>query len=270
MTYVAQGWAVPSFRGAPMWGGAERSPGIELAGLRLATDLADVEAGAAARIVASDLVGWDDDVPDETTSDGHPSGDGTVSGPLERGARRLVIPGYVFGDSIAAAHRAKAQLRRARSGRLVVEDRALGLTLEASVRRVGLVWDRVTDHAHEFTLSLKADDPLRYSTATLPMANGALTLPNRGDEAASPLLELSGPHGAITVVHPGGTWRLTAVAAGVTRVHDVRNGDVWQGGVRVFGTESGAAPSVAAGGSAWTVSGLGSGSARVRRFEAFS
>ncbi|WAC65187.1 hypothetical protein OVA14_07240 [Agrococcus sp. SL85] len=226
---------------------------------------------AAAVVVANAMTGWDDAPQDDSETFEHPSGDGLESGLDRYGARTITVAGFIDADNVAALQAAKRRLKRERRGVLVVDDRASLLALEADVRRLTLTWQRVTETHERFTLVLLADDPLRYTNATQRLIVGANTLANDGDERAWPLLTFTGPTGAVTITHPGGAWTLTATAAGSTRVVDLRNGDIWQDGVRIFGADSGPAPSIAAETTAtWQVANLGSGRLGARRIGAYS
>lgn len=217
----------------------------------------------------AELEGWDDSAPDRTETFDHWSGDGAESGLERDGARVIRVRGSISAPDMGSMTAGKDALKRA-VGVFVVDDRLLGLAREATVRRPRVLWEQVTPLFERFSLTIVADDPLRYSTATASLANGSNVLVNRGDRDAWPVLEFVGPHNAVSIVHAGGTYQLTALTSGTERTVDLRNGNVWEGGVRVFGAESGPAPLVPAGGADLTVSGLGSGTARVRRFEAWS
>lgn len=220
-------------------------------------------------IAVASIEGWYDAARDATPTSPHPSGDGQVLGAPRFGARVIQIGGHVSG-SRAEVQRAKDSLARQRQGVLVIAERSYGVSREAQARRTGLSFERVAPTFERFTLTLLAPDPLRHSTATVPLSNGPVPLANRGDAAAWPTIELTGPHGALSLTHPGGTFYFPALSAGQSRVIDCRDGVVWAGQVRVHGVGSGAWPRVPEGGASWTVTGIGSGGARVRRFEAWT
>lgn len=246
---------------------------VTLGGLTLSTCAPDPAGSWVIHLVS--LEGWDDGIQEEASVVAHPSGDGQVAGLPRLGARRITVRVEVqgvdeFGPRSAAA--GVEELARLRSVTLAVSDAARGLSREADVRvlQVQSPMDGDSMLIRTVTLSLVADDPLRYVTGSQALANGANSLINRGGETAWPLLDLTGPHGALTITHPGGSWSLAALAAGVARTVDCRNGAVFNAaGVRVSGT-SGPWPRVRPGGAAWTISGLGAGMAYVRRWEAWS
>lgn len=258
---VSSGWAAPE---------VERVTRVTLAGIDLLASGQYAPRRQSSTIVLASLTGWYDAPRDLTDETQHWTGDGVVAGLPRLGARTVRLRGYVRAQDEAGALAAVDRLGRARRGVLVVEERSRGLIREADVRQVGRSFDRVTSTFWRYDLTLQADDPLRYGSGTIALSNGAKTLVNRGDATAYPVLDLVGPHSAITVAHAGGSWSFAALASAQSRTVDLRNGDVWNGDVRVFGAESGPAPVVPAGGASWTVSGLGTGTARARRTEAWS
>lgn len=258
---VSSGWAPPA---------VERVTRVTLAGVDLLASWRYVPARQASAVVLGSLDGWYDAPRDLTGEVQHWTGDGVVAELSRLGARMIRVRGYVRAQDEAGALAAVDRLGRARRGVLVVEERSRGLVREADVRQVGRSFDRVTSTFWRYDLTLQADDPLRYGSGAIALSNGAKTLVNRGDVTAYPVLDLVGPHSAITVAHLGGSWSFAALVSGQSRTVDLRNGDVWNGDVRVFGAESGPAPVVPAGGASWTVSGLGAGTARVRRTEAWT
>lgn len=153
----------------------------------------------------------------------------------------------------------------------IVADDGEALVRTADVRMVDMDESILTDRLALLTISLVADDPLRYSAESRPLTNGTILLPNRGDATAFGRLTLTAPHGAISIVHPGGTWTFPALASG-SRLVDFRELRVWNAatGARVFGEGAGPVPRVLPGGSSWTVSGLGAGTAVLSRAEAWS
>ena len=275
MNAIAPGWGtLPAIRATRTgWTSrlAELAPLVQLGTLTLVTRGATPGTGSASIIGAVDMDGWDDDAADATETVPHWSGDGVVASSEHRyGARTITIRGFISGHSVADVARAKNRVKREARGLLSVNEHFIGLTREADTRRVGLIFKRVTPLFTTFTLTLLAEDPLRYAGGSRVLAAGANTIPNGGDEDASPVLTATGPLAATTITHDGGAFTLSAVASGVTRIHDLRNGDVWQGGVRVHGTESGPPPVVRAGGASWTVAGLGAGTLGAARTEAWS
>lgn len=270
----------------PGWPGANVAPPAALGwGLQLADvvtritldDLAFATSQRAVRqqasrgpvIAAADLGGWYQRARDLTPSSASPRGDGVRSGLEQLAARTITIPGWIRGAS--AADVLEAIDRVSAGGRLfAVDERERRLKREADVRTVDFAPTRVTPTFHRFVLTLQADDALRFSSATQDLANGANTLVNTGDREAFPVLEIPGPHSAITITHGTTVWSFAANSGSTTRVVDLREGEVWQGNVRVFGLESGGVPSVPAGsGATWTIAGLGAGGARARRIGAW-
>lgn len=219
------------------------------------------------------LSGWWDAAPDKTETIDHWSGDGVVSLLRRTGARLIEVKGHIKAEQKPAPmmlHAMEALKRHSRSGVLTVDEHLAGRKLEADVSRVDLVYGTFAPWQTPFTLILRADDPLQYSPGSMTLRNGRVDIPNRGDAVFSPVLDLVGPHGAISIVHPGGTYTFKALAANQRRTLDFRNGDVWKDNVRTFGEEGGRRPAILAGGSPWTVAGLGAGTATLRRYEAWT
>ena len=258
---------VPGFRGWQM-AAQYRDLDVSIGGVTFSTTGQEWAITQDSLIVMQSLTGWWDSVRVSTSTFDHSSGDGVVAGMQELEARTVTVSGFVAARTPAALMEARDTVSRA-SGVMTIDERARMLSREATVRKVGLTWQRRTALLEFFTLTLQADDPLLYGSGVRDLSNGANVLVNRGDRTAWPVLEVSGT-GALTIAHAGGSYSLTATPSNQTRVVDLRNGDVWNGNVRMFGVESGPAPRVAPGGGSWTVSGIGSGSARVRRFEAWS
>lgn len=217
------------------------------------------------------LTGWDAGTQDTTGASDHWSGVGQVASGAALGSRQIIIEGFVQGslDHPGSVQEGIDVLSRQRRTSLVVAENARGLARTADVRLTQIQSSRISAALSRVTLNLTADDPLRYSAESRLLVNGANLLPNRGDATAFGRLTLTGPHGAISIVHPGGTWTFPALASG-SRLVDFREGRVWNGNVRVFGECSGPAPRVLPGGSSWTVAGLGAGSAVLSRAEAWS
>lgn len=243
---------------------------VTLGALAMSSDNAGAARDVEAVTVVSEIAGWYDSPADATEVRQHWTGQGNVlAGPALLAPRLVKMRGWVSGDSAAGVLRAVEALGRFRAGTLVVDERRRGLAREADMRRLNLAWDRKSPIFQTFELSMIADDPLRYGSGFVALSNGANAIPNRGAELSFPVLELTGPHNAITITHPGGAWTFPALSSG-SRVIDMRTGDVWSGTARTFPAVSGPWARVPAGGGTWTVAGLGSGSARVRRFEAWS
>lgn len=272
MSRLLTGWPAAG-TSVPDWLNAvdDRTIGVVYGALRFRTDRSLSDDGYV--LTLARLSGWWEPAPDATDTTMHGSGDGTVPGMLRYGARTIELRGLIRGRDQGQVLEAKGRIARARRGEIVVNERGLGFSRTASVRRIDVTY---TDHSptiSSYTLTLLADDPLRYSTLTYNLQAGAQQIMNRGDETAWPILDVAGPHEPIDIIHPTGTWTLLTTPPGVTRTVDLRDGDVWQGGVRLFQADMGPAPIVRAGGSQWIVSGLwGPGQLRavVRRFEAWS
>ncbi len=217
--------------------------------------------------------GWKSRAQDGTDASEHWSGQGQSAGAPKVEARQVSLECAVIGSSDRGGGSPEAGLdalsRLSRTTLTVAED-ARGLVRCADVRLVQPQDSRISPTVAFVTLSLTADDPLRYSAESRSLANGTMLLPNRGDAAAFGRLFLMGPHSAITIAHPGGTWTFPALGSGESRLVDWRELRVWQGVYRTFGEGSGPAPRVLPGGSQWTVSGLGSGIAVLSRAEAWS
>jgi hypothetical protein len=266
------GWVQSAPASVPGWGPS-------LLGLDVVATLDDLRFSMAGREWAFDdaviglhtIEGWWDSAPDATETFAHPTGDGTIDGYLRRGARTVTLRGDVRGKTPRATLEAFARLKRIpRLSRFVVDERVHGLAREVSARVVAVIPERRHALHSAFSITLHVADPLLYSTAVVDLSNGPNALASRGDEAARPVLELVGPHNAVTVQHSAGTLTIGATASGVTRTVDLRTRTVWQGGARVQGALSGPTPVVPPGGASWTLAGKGAGALRARRFEAFS
>lgn len=249
---------------------------VSLADLRFLTER---EAGMLDLpwiLILKNLAGWDERADDNTTTTAHWSGAGQTASAPGTKARQLTLQAVIRGtsDRGPGSPRAAADaVARVAKATLTVAEHARAITRQADVRVAQMVTSRTNPWSYLLTLSLVADDPLRYSAESRPLANGANLLPNRGDAAAFPRLALVGPHGGLSIVHPGGTWTLPALGSGVTRQVDFRERHAFDAaGARVFGAGagSGPVPRVLPGGSTWTITGLGAGSAILSRAEAWS
>lgn len=226
-------------------------------------------ADAAAVIVAS-LSGWWDGAASGTAATPHGTGDGSIPGLRRLAPRTIELRGLIEARTAMQMLAAKAAFTRSREGRFIVDEPSLATRREADVRRLDLELTDRSPLVCQYRMTLLADDPLRYSSEVTTLRNGSIFLPNRGDKVAVPVIEVQGPHPLIGIIAPRGTWTLAPTPAGVNRVVDLRNGDIWQGGKRVFRLEQGQAPVVNPGGVGWGISGLGAGAAIVRRYEAWS
>lgn len=271
---VSPGWgAPPSWSSlAPGWGWPDPIVQQELVGVRLGgIDFATSDAAPGDVLYTlSRIRGWWESADDATEVTQHWSGDGDVAFEHRLAARTIEMRGLILARSLRDSLAGRASLAGVRSSVLGVAERSLGFSREASVRRLRVDFETLAPLVIGYTLTLQADDPLRYGSGAIALSNGANTLVNRGDATAYPVLDLVGPHSAITVAHAGGSWSFAALASGQSRTVDLRNGDVWNGDVRAFGAESGPAPVVPASGASWTISGLGTGTARARRTEAWT
>lgn len=272
---TSPGWmpAAPFVTNSPGWADTSKDPiDVRLGGIRLRT-LRTVRQEHGWRMSLHSISGWWDSVEEMSSYSEHPSGDGFVAG-FSRLDRRVVsLTGLIEGTrdfGPGSVQAALDQLRGLRRATLVVDETERGLVREMDCR-VSVSHSRSAPWLASYVVSAVADDPLLYNAGTRPLTSGVLA--NRGDVTAWPIVELVGPHSALTITHPGGGWTLPALGSGVQRTVDCRNGRVFDAaGVRVFGVGAGSGPwpRVPAGGGEWTVSGLGSGAARLRRWEAWS
>lgn len=275
---IAPGWGLtPPFpTRAPGWAGAPKSLEPDsvctvatLDGLTLSMRRDALPPEGYAYWLQEVGNGWSGPPPDRTVTMEHPSGDGDIALLPGYGARSFELSGLISAVEHPAPMLKTAirRLEQVRRGTVVIDEGALGLRLQADVRVLGVPNKVLTAQLATFSLLLVADDPVRFGTSTMALKNGRVDVPNPGNATLSPVLDLVGPHGALTIVHPGGTYTFPALPANQRRTLDWRQGDVWNGNARVFGVEGGRRPAVLAGGSTWTVSGLGSGTATMRRYE---
>lgn len=217
------------------------------------------------------LTGWRNRAPDDTNDTEHWSGVGRVAGAKSTGGRPLILEGFIQGKATipGSTEEGLDALARLSSTTLTVAENARAMARVADVRVIQHQETRISDSLAKVTLTLTADDPLRYSAESRLLVNGWQLLPNRGDVAAFGRLLLTGPHDAITINHPSGAWTFPALASG-SRLVDFRERQVWNGNVRVFGEGAGTVPRVPAGGGSWTIAGLGAGTAILTRAEAWS
>lgn len=273
---TSPGWtpATPFITNSPGWNDTTKDPiDVRLGGIRLRTDYS-VRQDHGWEASLDTISGWWDSVDDMTTVLDHPSGDGFVAGTTRLDRRLITLTGVIestkdFGPGSVQA--AADTLRRMKRATLVVDETRRGLAREVDCRIRVAIGGGPAPWLASYVVSAVADDPLLYNAGTRPLTSGVLA--NRGDMTAWPIVELVGPHSALAITHPGGTWTLPALGSGVQRTVDCRNGRVFDAdGVRVFGVGAGSGPwpRVPAGGGEWTVSGLGSGAARLRRWEAWS
>lgn len=222
------------------------------------------------RLTLLDLSGWDDLADDATRTYRHWSGDGQAAGARRLGHR--VITMSLLAEGVTRAGRgswrqALADLKALPYKSILSSvDYGLGQAVEADVRVVTVLPGRPSRWESVITLSLVADDPLRHSSRQMPVQTGRIA--NTGDQTAWPLIAVSGTD-AITITHPGGTFRLTGVPSHGCLI-DSRNGEVWtaSGKARLHGLNSGPWPRVEPGGSDWTVA--SAGTSTMTRTEAWS
>lgn len=212
-----------------------------------------------------DLKGWDEGAPDATTVMDHWSGDGSVGFTGRLGARTIEVTGTVLATP-ATMKAALNFLQRPRRG---VFDSG---GYEANAQRTSLELTRVNASTYEFSLYLRADDPLRYlSQAEWLTAGAAVELPNDGDSPTLPTVTIVGPVNGLAITHPGGTWVLNRdIGAGEVWEAVFREGDLWWGGFRQIVPSTGPSPRVPIGGATWTANYTGAGQVSVRRYEAWT
>ncbi len=245
---------------------------VTLGGIQIRASRAHVPAAGEWALYLVRLDGWRVRGNDNTDTSPAWSGQGQVAGQESREARAITIACDLVGtadDGPGSPLEGLDAVSRLGRTTLTVSEDGRGLVRTCGVRLVEVQESRIGTQFSQLTLSLVADDPLRYSSQTRALTNGTALLPNRGDTSAFPRLALTGPHGAISITHPGGTWTFPALASG-SRLVDFRELQVWDGNSRVFGEGAGPAPRVLPGGSSWTVAGLGAGSAVLSRAEAWS
>lgn len=218
-----------------------------------------------------EIGGWWSPAPDDTQSVPAPSGDGLLSLSSRLEARPVVLRGWVYAPhGLGALEDALDAVARRRSGVLEVRERTRDLWREADVRLVSVDVDRVSAVWAKVVLSFRADDPLRYGTGVQDLRNGRNVLLNPGDATSFPIVEVTGPTQQLVVNHSAGDFVLPAVPAGQSRVVDAREGVVFNGDGERISFPWSPLPRVEAGGAEWQVSGIGSGGAVVRRFQAWT
>lgn len=246
-----------------------QSPGVTWAGMSLPTvaPIGDPDWF----VVVDNIVGWWDGLSEtgQSTAVEHWSGMGALETEPRYTARVVEIVGSIVakpGNMVAAWD----AIRTRRRGVLRVDENDMGVAKLGDAVKSDFRPAHISEQLSRFSLYLRLADPLRYGAGTRALPNGVNLIPNAGDESAFPTLTLTGPHDAVTIDHPGGSFMIDPLAVG-TWVFDFRNGDAWTtAGARVFGVTSGSQPVVDPGGSSWSVSGLGAGSATLSRFEAWT
>ena len=219
------------------------------------------------------LVGWWESAPDSTKTVDAPWGDGSLAFARRFGARPISLSGFVVvqdGRTGGVLEEALDRLAASHSGTLVVDELRRGVSREVDVRLTDMQVSRLGGSAASVTLSLQADDPLRYGTSVLDLKNGRNVLLNPGDAVAFPRIVVLGPTNNFTITHAGGVFTLPNVPSTETWTVDGREGNVFDDfGNRVQVPYS-PFPWVDRGGAEWQVAGLTSGLATVHRFEAWS
>lgn len=222
-------------------------------------------------LVLTSMEGWWEAAEPTTETFNAFTGHGVVAGMEKFGPRTITLSVLIASgpEEYWRVDQEVERLGRLRSTTLYVDEEHAGVAREADVRVVQMRTDRPHPSMARVTVTCQADDPLRYSSDSMALT-AATTLDNPGDMIAYPLIDLVGPHRALTITGNGGVTTVVATPSGTARTVDLRHGVVWQGSTRVAGALSGRLVSVPPGGTSWTVTGLGSGTATVRRFEAWS
>lgn len=256
-------------------------PNPRLSELRVGIQFGDIEGQTCytappkegAVWVVTDLQGWWEPAEVATKTIDAPSGDGVLAFDDRMGPRGIILSSFIqaaeHGNNSFRVDQLIECLSRQRRAVLRVVEGIAGVSREADVRLLDVRTNRKSGLHAELTISLQADDPLRYGAGSQVLRNGRNVLLNPGDAQCWPVIDLVGPHSALSIAHPGGTFSFPALSSGQRRTVDGRNGDVWSGNSRVF-VGNRVWPRVDVGGAEWTVAGMGSGTATVRRFEAWT
>lgn len=194
---------------------------IDWGGLEFTTD---PRGGDAPHLLIRDLSGWSDGWTDSSSTADAPGGRGVMV------TERKVSPRAV---SLTAYASWEAPLLRDSDGLFslteVLED-ADGDTLtvyepgivarEASVRLISRSITPVSRFSAVLTLTLQADDPLRYSAESVPLPAGrAVTLRNTGTHDSFPYVTVTGPTRTVPKVKFAGST--------VTAPKALTKGQVW-------------------------------------------
>lgn len=250
---------------APGWLPPEPSLGITYADLPIATSPG--HWCEPFTIGVRTIEGWFEPAPIDDETFTAPGGHGVLRMAPRRGPRAITLKGWVYAPvGIGPLEDAMDQISASKRSVLQVRERARDLWRESDVILTRATFTRVAPVWATMTLSFQADDPVRYGTGSQDLKNGRNVLLNRGNATCYPIVDLVGPHQPISIEHPGGTYQFPALSAGQRRTIDCASGNVWNGNQRVF-VGSGPWPRINEGGATWNISGVGSGSGKVRRAE---
>lgn len=274
MTTTSPGWNPPprAVSDSPGWQRpvSDKFVRVLLGSVELHTTRIEPDVGEWLLSMA-EWSGWEEPAPLDTEEVAHPSGDGQIPGVQRLGPRPITLSGLVKASSDyghGSLTEALSGLSRIRRATFRVVERE-GLTREADVRVSRLQSTRRGLRVAPYTLSLVADDPLRYSGETVSR-NGQVLLSNRGDEVAWPLIRVLGGS-TVTIVSATGTFRVT-IPSSVIHTINCREGIIWNsaGWVVDAATTTGPWPRVPPGGDMWTISGVPAGQVTISRHEAWS
>lgn len=230
------------------------------------------QSGVIWRVVSID--GWREPAESDTSTVRGPGGEGVLALSPRVGPRSIIIDSNVISAPSEPwrVQQMIERLSRQREVALHVNEAQAGFHRELDVRLLSVRTSWRTPFWATVTLSLQADDPLRYGTSVADLRNGRNVLINPGDATAFPIIEVRGPTNNLKIVHDAGTFTYADLTSSETRLIDCRQGEVFvkSSGARRYQWE-GPFPQVGVGGAEWTVSGLSSGAtAKVRRFEAWT
>ena len=228
------------------------------------------QAGVIWRVVSID--GWREPAESDTSTVRAPGGEGVLVLSSRVGPRSIIIDSNVISAPSEPwrVQQMIERLSRQREVALHVNEAQAGFHRELDVRLLSVRTSWRTPFWATVTLSLQADDPLRYGTSVLDLKSGRNVLLNPGDAVAFPRIVVLGPTNNFTITHAGGVFTLPNVPSTETWTVDGREGNVFDDfGNRVQVPYS-PFPWVDRGGAEWQVAGLTSGLATVHRFEAWS
>ncbi|WRS30606.1 endonuclease/exonuclease/phosphatase family protein [Actinomycetaceae bacterium MB13-C1-2] len=129
------------------------------------------------------ISGWWSPSPNSTREVDAPSGDGKLALDPRLGVRPVTIEGFVQVEdrqAVGILEQALDALAAVRSGVLVVRELKRGVSREADCRLMDMQVTKVSDRLAKVTLSLQADDPLRYSSVAISSAESVEGLEARG------------------------------------------------------------------------------------------